>query len=512
METEQASLQLVSDNGDREAPSDAARKRAAVELIRSEERTLRRTARRFSSCEDDAEDAYQRALEILLTKAPTTDQRQLIKWMQTVTKHEALAVGRQRERVLTKLPPGADEDQDWLELLPSTNDGPADLAERHERVARAREALQTLKPHELKALTLLAHGYSYEEIGSRTGWSHTGGIQHRSPSVVQIKIDRTSPGIAFTNAQDPNDPELVRAVVSDGLSGAAGGQIELHRVGSSEPYAPLDTELVDGTLQARWQSDSFPAGEYEFRATAVDAAGNRTRSSNRSDGAQMVLPNPLKLPTAIRARFGGQKGNLRVPRSRTISYGGSAKVSGRLTAGLGSPLRGQTVTLLERYAAGASINRRSLTTRTNQKGLFSFKLRRGPSRSVSIAYTGSRTLTRASSRPLKLVTRSRVLLKASAPLAIVGGGPVVFSGRVQHRLADLPPYGKRLEMQYRTKAVNWRSFATVTADDRGRFRFEYSFSDDESRGVRFGFRALSTRETAWPYSPAASAPVSVTGR
>jgi DNA-directed RNA polymerase specialized sigma24 family protein len=58
----------------------AARKRAAVELIRRHERTLRRTARRYSLCADDAEDALQRALEILLTKAPTSDQRDLIRW------------------------------------------------------------------------------------------------------------------------------------------------------------------------------------------------------------------------------------------------------------------------------------------------------------------------------------------------------------------------------------------------------------------------------------------------
>src|SRR4051795_10150834 len=48
----------------------AARKRAAVETYARNETTLRRTARRFSLCEDDADDALQRALEILLRKAP----------------------------------------------------------------------------------------------------------------------------------------------------------------------------------------------------------------------------------------------------------------------------------------------------------------------------------------------------------------------------------------------------------------------------------------------------------
>jgi RNA polymerase sigma factor (sigma-70 family) len=151
-----------------------ARKRAAVELIRRHERTLRRTARRYSLCREDAEDALQRALEILLNKAPTSDQRELIRWMQTVTKHEALAVRRIRERNLgTPASQSRDDDSDWVQLIPSDNVGPADAAERQERIARVREALKTLKPQELRALTLLAQGYSYSEICEITGWTYT---------------------------------------------------------------------------------------------------------------------------------------------------------------------------------------------------------------------------------------------------------------------------------------------------------------------------------------------------
>jgi DNA-directed RNA polymerase specialized sigma24 family protein len=72
--------------------ADAARKRAAVETYARHEAALRRTARRYSLCADDAEDALQRGLEILLRKAPTEDPRDLVRWTQTVVKHEALAV------------------------------------------------------------------------------------------------------------------------------------------------------------------------------------------------------------------------------------------------------------------------------------------------------------------------------------------------------------------------------------------------------------------------------------
>jgi RNA polymerase sigma factor (sigma-70 family) len=134
-----------------------------------------RTARRFSLNEGDAEDVYQRALEIVLTKAPTTDPEELIRWTQTVTKHEALAVRRSRERLLGQQPRETAEGGllDPLALIPASGDGPAEQVERREDIARSREALRRLKPAELRALALLAEGYSYVEIGEMTGYSQT---------------------------------------------------------------------------------------------------------------------------------------------------------------------------------------------------------------------------------------------------------------------------------------------------------------------------------------------------
>lgn len=159
-----------------EATRDAARKRAAVELIARYESALRRTARRYSLSVEDAEDAFQRAMEILVTKAPTTDPGELIRWTQTVTKHEALAVRRSRERSAARLaspPRGAGEEIDWVSLIPAASDGPDGQAERREAAARSREALRALKPAERRALGLLASGCSYAEIGQITGFSAT---------------------------------------------------------------------------------------------------------------------------------------------------------------------------------------------------------------------------------------------------------------------------------------------------------------------------------------------------
>lgn len=152
--------------------ADGARKRAAIETYARHQSALLRTARRYSLCADDADDALQRSLEILLRKAPSNDPRELVRWTQTVVKREALAVRRERERILSG-PTGCGEDGDWVALIPADSDGPPERAERREAIARSREALQALKPQELRALALLAEGYSYAEIGEMTGFSRT---------------------------------------------------------------------------------------------------------------------------------------------------------------------------------------------------------------------------------------------------------------------------------------------------------------------------------------------------
>ena len=174
--------------------TDASRKRAAVETYARHESALRRTARRYSLCADDADDALQRALEILLTKAPSEDPRELIRWTQTVVKHEALAVRKDRERILSG--PAARQPEpgreDWVALIPAESAGPPERAERQETIARSREALQALKPQELRALSLLAEGYSYAETCAEfsPAWTcdlraNTGRIFSSYPAIVR---------------------------------------------------------------------------------------------------------------------------------------------------------------------------------------------------------------------------------------------------------------------------------------------------------------------------------------
>jgi RNA polymerase sigma factor (sigma-70 family) len=139
---------------------------AAVDLATRGSGKFKRFARRYSLCTADAEDAYQRSLEILLKKAPTSDRRELGAWLHTVIKHEALAVRRQRERSLVGAAEPAERSADTAPALDEQASG-------RERVRQTAEALTHLKPSEMQCLVLKAMGYSYDEIAERTGFSWT---------------------------------------------------------------------------------------------------------------------------------------------------------------------------------------------------------------------------------------------------------------------------------------------------------------------------------------------------
>ncbi|MDQ3730253.1 MAG: sigma-70 family RNA polymerase sigma factor [Actinomycetota bacterium] len=145
-----------------EAP--CTRTAAAVDLLDLHGAAFRRTARRVSICADDADDALGRATLILIEKAPPHPPERLAAWMHLVTKREALAVRRERERLLGL---------EGSDLAASGALCPAEQAERREWAQARAKTLRRLKPDERRALVLLGEGYSYAEISELTGWSYT---------------------------------------------------------------------------------------------------------------------------------------------------------------------------------------------------------------------------------------------------------------------------------------------------------------------------------------------------
>ena len=129
--------------------------------------SLLRTARRFLLCPDDAQDAYQRTLEIFMAHADRLDLESAAGWLHVVVKREAQAIRRSRGRCVAS--DAVDFDAYEARCAPTADERLASV----DRVGRAAEALQRLKPQELRALWLKAQGHSYNEICALTGWSYT---------------------------------------------------------------------------------------------------------------------------------------------------------------------------------------------------------------------------------------------------------------------------------------------------------------------------------------------------
>jgi hypothetical protein len=356
--------------------------------------------------------------------------------------------------------------------------------------------------------------YARDLAGNVADGGTGNGVPNPSPPRAEVRIDRTAPGVAFLNAQDPLDPELIRVRVADALSGpdTSRGWIGVRRVGSGDPFLPLAAAPAPpGELGAHWDSDALPPGEYEFEATAYDRAGNSATSRRKADGEEMTLTNPLKTAASVRAGFGSLATLGRSPLRRSTRYGRGAVLSGRLTEGQGTPLPHRPVHIVERFAAGAPADRVSIAW-TDADGSFAGRLLPGPSREAIAVFDGSGTLTRAVSEPLQLGVRSGVRLRASSAEARVGGAPLVFNGRVAAAPGTIPVEGKSVELQFRVAGLPWSEFRTLQTDRHGRFRYAYRFADDDSRGVRFQFRAFVPAQSGWPYEPGGSLPVIVRGR
>jgi RNA polymerase sigma factor (sigma-70 family) len=146
----------------------AEQRRAAACLAMSKAPGLIRFAARYTRSLHDAEDAYQRSMEIALRGAPVTEPRGFMAWLHTVLRNEALAVARARRRE----GPGAAADVAET-FAEQAVDAPAldAVAEWRERYRFIQDGLAGLTDAQRVCLILQSAGASYERIREITGYS-----------------------------------------------------------------------------------------------------------------------------------------------------------------------------------------------------------------------------------------------------------------------------------------------------------------------------------------------------
>lgn len=338
------------------------------------------------------------------------------------------------------------------------------------------------------------------DLAGNSGDGHLSPLdnRHTAPGVATVKIDLTPPRVVFEDTRSSDQPELIRARFSDPLSGLDEAEIEYHLVDGSTPWMRMPTAVEGDQLSAVFPSDRLDDGNYEFRATAADKAGNRSINVQREGGGEMTLNNPVKVGTRLHARLLGGNQYHQIRRS-----GAGAIAVGKLMTTIGTPVAGEEVTLMETFDRGARVAQRTLTIRTDAQGAFRVKLRAGPSRLISAEYPGDDRRTHAQSGLLRISATTSVAL-AITPTVTRNGRAVNMTGKVTGRQARVPARGKMIEIQYFDPSRKlWRPVEILHTSGSGRFHYSYRFRTISS-AQQIIFRALAPAESGWPFLPAAS--------
>lgn len=316
---------------------------------------------------------------------------------------------------------------------------------------------------------------------------------------VKLRFDPEPPQLGFEN-QSVEDPTRVSVLVTDRVSGLAGGGIEISREGSGS-WQVLQTAREGGRLVTHIDDASLPAGDYELRATAHDQAKNLAGTDRRLDGQPMRLKLPLRVATAMRAGVvekrtvarKKKKGKARrvvlEPRAK-VSFGRKVHLGGRLFNQAGHALTDAKVSVYSRQKGGDE--QLVGTVATNPSGRFSYTVEARASQTFRFVYPGTATI-------LPVEDTATLLVKGTStftvkPKRVKNGGSVTFAGRVKGR--PLPEAGKLLELQVRFTS-GWQTFRTIDTEADGTWRIPYLF-DRTCGEAEFDFRAHLAREAGWP--------------
>ena len=315
-------------------------------------------------------------------------------------------------------------------------------------------------------------------------------------STKTVRIDKTAPAVAFTNSQDPDDPDKLVAPASDALSGVTDGKIS-YRQDGGDNWKALDTALRDGNLVARVDSgDLKPGVTYEFRADASDLAGNTASSRSKQNGDPMKVTGPFRTITSVADLKINGKSKAR------IKYGTKPKVSGELVGPSGQGVPNASVELVSSYFGGSKKPGATMTVTTDSKGGFSAKLPKGPGREVIADYRGDRRYLGVRSAAAKAAVKSKVTLKV--PKVVDSDKGLTFRGKVKAKGAKLGRRGKRLEIQVHV-GKRWKTVGkSFRSNKNGKFKLPYKFTADYPHAVTFEFRAAVLKERGFPYLPSKS--------
>jgi hypothetical protein len=306
----------------------------------------------------------------------------------------------------------------------------------------------------------------------------------------------------IVDVTDADNPQVVAAEDYATTQSAQKGKCDYTR---TKPCPDLKAEPIAASPAI--------AGHRTLLLRVTDSAGNQTVSApfavtargplngaGGGDGARLVGGFPGH---SMRGR-GKSRHRVGVLRpTKTVGFGHGALVRGTLRNAAGQPVAGAELRLLVReLRLGAHYADRGAIT-TTADGRFSFRITRGASRRVRIAYrayAGDTSL--AAKSDITLKTKARITMHV--PRRVRSHGTTRFRGSLRGR--PLPPGGVTLELQAYQPGRGWRTVKTTRTRRSGTYSTRYRFN---SGFGRFTFRIRLRPNDSYPYSRGTSRHVRV---
>ncbi len=183
----------------------------------------------------------------------------------------------------------------------------------------------------------------------------------------------------------------------------------------------------------------------------------------------------------------------------TVAYGRAVVLRGQLrnTRLGGRPIVGARL-LVYQHVTGAKGYTRIGTVVTKAAGRYTYRVRAGASRSIYVAFRGSRVLRPASSHLSERFT-GRIAMQAGS---IWAGSQLEVTGQVKG--GHIPSGGVDVTIDYQqVGAPGSGTLGTVRTNAKGRYRFTQHFAAS-TKGLVYRLWAVVERQPKWPYLAAAA--------
>lgn len=192
---------------------------------------------------------------------------------------------------------------------------------------------------------------------------------------------------------------------------------------------------------------------------------------------------------------------------RHVRHGRGTTVSGVLLLTDGTPVAGQTVTVLGAANNAAHTFAPIATATTSADGFWVAKIPAGPSRLLQAQYGGTATTAAADSTLVRTIVPAKIRI-LSATRRVAWGQTATFHGRVYGGYIPRGGINVRLLYGYRNQSTTYGVKTHV--GPRGRFRTTFTFGPGSPRDhIRFHFQFSTLPGGNYPYHTASSNTVPV---